>query len=80
MARSYEMVRDGGVDQAAIVIQWPQVALVHGDTISDRKASGAGRTNISSLPILELAPVRANAGRAFSFEAPFNGLTTSDRQ
>jgi hypothetical protein len=68
------------VDQAAIVIQWPQVALVHGDTISDRKASGAGRTNISSLPILELAPVRPNAGRAFSFEAPFPQMETVVRK
>jgi hypothetical protein len=56
MAWSYELRkgvgRDGGEDQAAIVIQWPQVAFVQEAITSDQKASGAGRIEVSANTLI----------------------------
>jgi hypothetical protein len=59
--------RDGGADQAAVVIQWREDALARGATTLALKAGGAGRTEISRPRMLDLAPVSFQCRPGFLF-------------
>jgi hypothetical protein len=62
--------RDGGVDQAAAVIQWREDVLARGDTTLALKVSGAGRIEVSRPRKLELAPASFQCWPGFLFGGP----------
>ena len=56
MGRSFGLLRvvarDGGEARKAVVIRWRKGVLARGDTTLARKASGAGRIELSAVRIL----------------------------